>query len=1174
MMLAILLTFVGSILADNLMVSNIELKADETQNVTINLNNSSKNYVAFQFDVVLPEGITIAKNDSGKLIASLNSDRIDDHSLNVQDLGSGSYRFLCFSMTNAEFYGTSGPLVNITLQADGNISAGKKEGVIKAQVFTETNGNQVKWDDMPFSMTIPDEGSSVVSNLIVSDIELKVGRTQEMAINLNNGTKKYVAFQFDVALPEGITIAKNEKGKLIASLNTDRIDDHTLNVQDLGLGSYRFLCFSMTNAEFYGTSGPLVNLTLEASENLSSGERTATIKNQVFTEVSSDQVKWDDLSFKITTPVPVVPEITADNKSRMYGDENPVFTYTTNETLNGEPELTTNATKTSPVGEYEIVVRKGTLKGDFIAKNGKLTITKVPLTISVGNYEKKQYDPMPEFVVRYEGFKNNETKEVLSKQPTVSCEAKEDSAPGEYAIRVTGAESQNYDIQFVSGKLIVTDPPSYTLTYMVDGKVYQSFSVKYRDAITPLEVPSKEGYTFSGWSEIPATMPAKDVTVTGSFSVNSYTLTYMVDGEVYKTSTVAYGTALTPEATPTKEGNTFSGWSEIPQTMPAKDVAVTGTFSINKYKLTYMVDGVVYKSYEINYATVITPEAEPNKEGYTFSGWSEIPKTMPAKDVVVTGSYTINKYKLTYMVDGVVYKSYEINYASNITPEAEPNKEGYTFSGWSEIPATMPAKDVVVAGSFTINKYKLIYVVDGVEYKSYEINYASSITPEATPTKEGYTFSGWSEIPSTMPANDVVVTGSFTINKYKLIYVVDGVEYKSYEINYASTITPEAVPTKEGYTFSGWSEIPATMPAKDVVVTGSFTINKYKLTYLVNGMEYKSYEINYASTITPEAAPTKEGYTFSGWSEIPESMPAKDVTVTGTFSINSYTLTYMVDGEVYKTSSVPYGSKITPEVEPEKEGYTFSGWSDMPETMPAKDVTVTGTFTINSYTLTYIVDGEEYKSFTVKFREAITPLVAPTKEGYTFSGWDGLPRSMPAKDVVVKGSFTINKYKLTYMVDGVEYKSYEINYATAITPEAEPAKEGYSFSGWSEIPETMPANDVVVTGTFTVNSYIVRFMYRDEVLYTEEVNYGESIPLPELYDDYGLRIKWSDVPETMPAHDIVILVDETDAVLNTQGENKDDIKIYDLNGHRLASPQKGINIIRYSDGTSRKVLIK
>jgi uncharacterized repeat protein (TIGR02543 family) len=407
-----------------------------------------------------------------------------------------------------------------------------------------------------------------------------------------------------------------------------------------------------------------------------------------------------------------------------------------------------------------------------------------------------------------------------------------------------------------------------------------------------------------------------------------------------------------------------------------------------------------------------------------------------------------------------------------------------------------------------------------------------------------------------------------------LTYQVNGTEYKKLTVEFGASITPEVEPKKEGYTFSGWSEIPETMPAKDVTVTGSFTINSYTLTYQVDGTEYKKLTVKYGASITPEAEPTKDGYTFSGWSEIPSTMPAKDVTVTGSFTINSYTLTYQVDGTEYKKLTVEYGATITPEAEPTKEGYTFSGWSEIPATMPAKDVTVTGSFTVNSYTLTYMVDGEEYQSFSVKYRDPITPLDAPQKEGYTFSGWDGLPRSMPAKDVVVKGSFTINHYKLTYMVDGVEYKSYEINYASTITPEAAPTKEGYTFSGWSEIPESMPANDVVVTGTFSVNSYIVRFMYRDEVLYTEEVNYGEPIPLPELYDDYGLLVKWLDVPETMPAHDIVILVDETDAVLNIQGVNKEDIKIYDLNGHRLASPQKGINIIHYSDGTSRKVLIK
>ena len=113
---------------------------------------------------------------------------------------------------------------------------------------------------------------------------------------------------------------------------------------------------------------------------------------------------------------------------------------------------------------------------------------------------------------------------------------------------------------------------------------------------------------------------------------------------------------------------------------------------------------------------------------------------------------------------------------------------------------------------------------------------------------------------------------------------------------------------------------------------------------MIEGEEYKRVTLEFGSEIIPEEEPTKEGYTFSGWSEIPETMPAEDVTVTGSFSINSYDLVYMVDGEEYKRVTLEFGSEIVPEEEPTKEGYTFSGWSEIPETMPAHDVEVTGSF--------------------------------------------------------------------------------------------------------------------------------------------------------------------------------------------------------------------------------------
>jgi len=301
------------------------------------------------------------------------------------------------------------------------------------------------------------------------------------------------------------------------------------------------------------------------------------------------------------------------------------------------------------------------------------------------------------------------------------------------------------------------------------------------------------------------------------------------------------------------------------------------------------------------------------------------------------------EHTLTYVVDGDVYKAYEIEEGENITPEETPTKEGYTFSGWSEIPETMPAHDVTVTGSFSINKYKLTYVVDGEEYKSYEVEYGATITPEAYPTKEGYTFSGWSEIPGTMPANDVTITGSFTINQYQVTYIVDGAIFKTEYVEYDSKLTPPSIPEKEGYSFA-WNEYPETMPANDIIITGQYSINKYKLAYTVDGEEYKSYETEYGAAITPEKTPTKEGYTFSGWSEMPATMPAHDVTVSGTFAVNKYKITYIMDNKVYKEVMCEYGATVTPEPQPVGVYDTFE-WIGQPETMPAHDVVVYAVYT-------------------------------------------------------------------------------------------------------------------------------------------------------------------------------------------------------------------------------------
>lgn len=180
-----------------------------------------------------------------------------------------------------------------------------------------------------------------------------------------------------------------------------------------------------------------------------------------------------------------------------------------------------------------------------------------------------------------------------------------------------------------------------------------------------------------------------------------------------------------------------------------------------------------------------------------------------------------NYFKLKYYLDDVLYKSYDVEYGASITKEPDPKKEGYSFTGWSNLPSTMPAEDVTVTGSFTINKYNLVYRVDGVDYKKYKVEYGSPITPEVEPSKEGYTFFGWQDLPSTMPAHDVVVKGVFNVNVYTVTYMIDGIEYRTQKVNYGDKIVPPDAPSKAGYTFE-WINVPKTMPAYDIVIEGNY----------------------------------------------------------------------------------------------------------------------------------------------------------------------------------------------------------------------------------------------------------------------------------------------------------------------------------------------------------------
>ena len=214
---------------------------------------------------------------------------------------------------------------------------------------------------------------------------------------------------------------------------------------------------------------------------------------------------------------------------------------------------------------------------------------------------------------------------------------------GKIVVIVIAMDSNNKPLTVKSTQVEKKTIKEYVVRYYIDGQIYATDTLFTNDRIVP-PIPTKEGYTFSGWSDIPETMPANDVEITGTFSINSYTLTYILDGEVYKSVPVEFGSAIEPEPEPTKEGYTFSGWSDIPQTMPANEVKVIGSFSVNKYLLTVIVNDEVVFSDSIAFGTRLAYYADLLiKQGIDLTQWewySEIDKiSMPAHDVKINAVY-------------------------------------------------------------------------------------------------------------------------------------------------------------------------------------------------------------------------------------------------------------------------------------------------------------------------------------------------------------------------------------------------------------------------------------------------------------------------------------------------------------------------------------------------------
>ena len=265
---------------------------------------------------------------------------------------------------------------------------------------------------------------------------------------------------------------------------------------------------------------------------------------------------------------------------------------------------------------------------------------------------------------------------------------------------------------------------------------------------------------------------------------------------------------------------------------------------------------------------------------------------------------------------------------------------------------------------------------------------------------------------------------------------------------------------------------------------GRYAINAaYHTTIYANGGEvYGGVYLNQSSKITCLAEDNGitafKGKTVIGGASVVNASHVDWGLFYGGLDIYGNTtgviVTYKDGDSEYAKQVLPSGTLATrPDAPAATPGYTFGGWNkadgtawDYASDKVTDNITLYAKWAANTYTITFdTVGGSEIAPITQDYGTVITAPEAPTREGYTFIGWDKeIPTTMPTENMTVTAQWEINQYTITFDTNGgSEIAPITQDYGTAITVPADPTREGYTFMGWDqEIPTTMPAENITL----------------------------------------------------------------------------------------------------------------
>ena len=459
------------------------------------------------------------------------------------------------------------------------------------------------------------------------------------------------------------------------------------------------------------------------------------------------------------------------------------------------------------------------------------------------------------------------------------------------------------------------------------------------------------------------------------------------------------------------------------------------------------------------------------RTGYTQTGWATVDGGEKVYDlgaiyeenapITLYPVWTANQYTVTLNSNGggaVTPSTVTATYDQSLNNLPVPKRLRYVFSGWY---------DSQIGGK---------QYVDG----------NGNSTARYDKTENCTLYAIWSDAPLctvTFNPNGGTLTGAATSSEQQ-----------------NAPIAQPADPTREGHNFTGWYKDPACTQRWDFDdwVTGDMTLyagwraNSYTITFdTAGGSAIDPITQDYGTTINAPAAPTKTGYTFTGWDKtIPATMPAGDMTIIAQWSINQYTLSFnTAGGSAIDPITQDYGTTINAPAAPTKTGYTFIGWEpELPATMPAHNMALTAQWRINSYTVSLDPNGGRVSpdALSVTYLTPYGSLPTPVRSDYRFDGWYLGDEKIEAQTVMTQAANHTLTARWTFQPSAIvgpsrDTLTLETNGGSPIAPihaargttldlsALQPEKSGFRFTGWYlDKALTLPVTSLRLDGDQTV----------------------------------------------------------------------------------------------------------